>query len=128
MHEDTPDLVGEHCILEPSDGQFQTEIKSGMDVAVFTESKKDRPWLGRVVNVFDDGLSFEVHWFKRKGRGFTFQALNNKNGTKYTSILDTETVMLWEFSDNKNDDSFDVSKEWLEKIDDEYWSHDMCYE
>jgi hypothetical protein len=133
MIEDTPELVGELCILEPSDGQFETDIRPGMDVAVYTRSVKDRPWLGRVVNVQEDGVSFEVQWFKKKGRTLTFQASHNKNGTRYTSVLALETVMLWEFSVNKTDETFDISKEWLEKITDEYSSHeysshDLCYE
>jgi hypothetical protein len=127
MSEDTPELVGEHCILEPFDGLFETDIRPGMDVAVYTRSVKDRPWLGRVVNVQEDGVSFEVQWFKKKGRTLTFQASLNKNGTRYTSVLALETVMLWEFSYNKTDETFDISKEWLDKINDEYSSHDLCY-
>lgn len=128
MNEAVPELCGEKCIVEPTDSQFQTEIKSGMDIAVYTASKKDRPWLGRVLTVMEDGLSFEVQWFKRRNKGLTFHALHNKDGSKYTQMLDTDTVMLWEFTDNKTVDSFEVSQEYLDKIREEYSSHDMCYE
>ena len=114
--------------MKPTESQFQTEIQSGMDIAVYTESKKDRPWLGRVINIQEGGNTFQVQWFKRKGKGSTFKALTNKDGTRYTSLLASNTVMLWEFTDNKTDDSFEVSKEWLEKIFEQYHSHDMCYQ
>ena len=127
-NENTPELLGERCIVEPSVSHFHTDIKPGMDVAVYTASKNDRPWLGRVVQVQEDCQDFEVQWYKRKGRSLNFQSLRNQDGSRYTSVLDSNTVMLWEFSDNKKDDSFDVSKEWLEKIGEEYKAHDMCYE
>ena len=123
----TPDLIGQNCIVEPVESQFQSEILVGMDIAVYTESRKDRPWLGRVLGIQDGGQSFEVLWFKKKGRSSTFQSMKNKDGTGYTSVLPSDTVMLWEFSTNKEVDSFDVSKDWLGKIDEEYNSHDLCY-
>ena len=108
--------------------QFQTEISPGMDIAVYTESKKDRPWLGRVLKIQADSSTFEVQWFKRRGRSATFQAMFSEYGTAYSSTLDTNTVMLWEFGDNKTENSFEISKEWYIKIMEEYKSHDMCYE
>ena len=128
MNLQTPELIGQHCIVEPIDSHFQSELRKGMDVAIYTESRKDRPWLGRVVEVQDDGLSFEVQWFKKKGRSSTYYALTNKDGSIYSSLLDTETVMFWEFTENKKIDSFELSKDWLEKIQLEYESHDICYQ
>ena len=128
MNLQTPELIGQKCIMEPIDSHFQSELRKGMDVAIYTESKKDRPWLGRVVEVKDDGLSFEVQWFKRKGRSSTYYALTNKDGSMYSSLVDAETVMFWEFTENKKTDSFELSKDWLEKIQQEYESHDICYQ
>ena len=89
--EETPDLVGEHCILAPSEGQFDVDILQGMDVAVFTHSVKDRPWLGRIQNVHKEGAEFEIQWFsRRKGRSSTFQAMVNKDGSRMTSVLPSE--------------------------------------
>ena len=127
MGGDIPELIGEHCILEPADGQFEADIVNGMDVAVYTSSLNSRPWVGRVISVQEDKLSFCVQWFKKKGRTSTYQALLNKDGTRYTSVLLLETVMLWEFSENRTEETFDISREWLEKIKDEYSSHDLCY-
>ena len=80
-----------------------------------------------MISVQEDKLSFCVQWFKKKGRTSTYQALYNKDGTRYTSVLLLETVMLWEFSENRTEETFDISREWLEKIKDEYSSHDLCY-
>ena len=128
MGEDIPDLVGEHCNVETSVGQFETDIRPSMDVAVYTCSVKERPWLGRALEVKDDGVSFEVQWFKKKGRSLTYEALYNKDGSKYTSVILLETVMMWEFSDRKTDQTFDISKAWYGKIMEEYASHDECYQ
>jgi hypothetical protein len=128
MREDIPDLVGEHCNVETSFGKFQMDIQPTMDVSVYTCSVKERPWLGRVLNVQEDGINFEVQWFKKKGRSLQYQALYNKDGTRYTSVLLLETVMFWEFSDNKTDETFEISKEWYRKIMEEYSSHDLCYQ
>jgi hypothetical protein len=75
MRDDIPDLVGEHCNVETSLGKFQMDIQQTMDVAVYTCSVKERPWLGRVRNVQEDGFNFEVQWFKKKGRLLQYQAL-----------------------------------------------------
>ena len=127
--EDLPDLGGEHCILEPIDGKFEIEIRPQMDVAVYTHSVKDRPWLGRVLSVLETESKFEVNWFsKKKGRTMTFSAMYNSDGSRLTSVLPLESVMMWEFSTNKEVDSFDVSKDWFAKIMSDYESHDKCYQ
>ena len=128
---DVPEMVGEFVeddISEPAVGQFDIEIKPGMDVAIFTHTLKNRPWLGRVLTVEEDCSSFQLQWFKKKGRSMIYEAQLNKDGTKYTSSLPLETVMLWEFSTAKSEDEFEVSKEWFEKIMAEYASHDQCYD
>ena len=127
LNEEIPELIGEHCVYEPSDGQFDVDIRPGMDVAVYTQSVKDRPWLGRVQSIQERGARFEIQWFKKKARTLTFQAMFNKDGTKMTSVLPSETVMMWEFSSNKSEDSFNISKDWTEKINRQYESHDKCY-
>ena len=126
--EDLPDLGGEHCILEPIDGKFEIEIRPEMDVAVYTHSVKDRPWLGRVISILETESDFEVHWFQKKSRTLTFSAMFNSDGSRLTSVLPLESVMMWEFSTNKQVDSFDVSKDWYAKILSDYESHDKCYQ
>ena len=51
LNSETPELIGQICNVEPTESEFQTEIQTGMDIAVYTESKKDRPWLGRVLDI-----------------------------------------------------------------------------
>ena len=125
--EDLPDLGGEHCILEPIDGKFEIEISPQMDVAVYTHSMKDRPWLGRVLTILESESSFEVQWFKKMSRTLKFSAMFNSDGSPLTSVLPLESVMMWEFSTNKQIDSFDVSRDWFAKILRDYESHDKCY-
>ena len=128
LNNEVPELLGERFILEPSDSEFSSDIRTDMIVAVYTKSKMNRPWLGVVLKGLDDGQNFQVQWYKRRGRSLNFEASNNKDGTRYTSVLDSSTVMFWEFHDKRGEDWFTVSKEWLVKIKDAYDSHDMCYE
>ena len=62
----TPELIGQHHLLEPSESEFSSEIKKGTEVAIYTESKASRPWLGVVVNIQENKKRFEVLWYKRK--------------------------------------------------------------
>ena len=89
---------------------------------------KDRPWLGRVISILETESDFEVHWFQKKSRTLTFSAMFNSDGSRLTSVLPLESVMMWEFSTNKQVDSFDVSKDWYAKILSDYESHDKCYQ
>ena len=127
LSEDLPDLIGEHCVLDPVEGHFDVDIVPGMDVAVYSQSVKDRPWLGRVLKIEESKASFEIHWFKRKGRSFTFQGMFQSDGSPFKSMILLETVMMWEFSTKKQIDSFDISKDIYDKIMSEYVSHDACY-
>ena len=74
MVEDIPELSGEHCILEPADGKFETDIVNGMDVAVYPSTVISRPLVGRVLSLQENGR-FEVNWYNRRGRSSTYQAL-----------------------------------------------------
>ena len=98
-----------------------------MDVALYTRQKSTRPWLGRVLSLLAGGKDFVVHWYKKRSRSTVYQASFNSNGTPFTSTMSTDTVMLWNFSDNKTENSFEVSSEWLEKIMKHYYDHDLCY-
>ena len=44
----------------------ETDIAIGLDVVVYTESKSDRPWLGRVCEIFEETLEFQIHWYQVK--------------------------------------------------------------
>ena len=42
----------------------ETDLSVGVDVVVYTEEKRDRPWLGRVLEIFNDSLEFRIHWYQ----------------------------------------------------------------
>ena len=123
---ETRELVGARHVEDPEISDFQAEIKKEMDVAIFTESKSTRPWLGRVVTVKPGCKEFVVHWFQRRSRSLLFHA-SMSNGSPFTSILSTDSVMLWNFSDKRTADSFELSREWYDRIMNEYSDHDLCY-
>ena len=128
LNDDVPELLGDKYIQEPSDSEFSSDIRTDMVVAVYTRSKLNRPWLGVVLEGMDDGLSFQVQWYKKRGRSFNFDATKNEDGTRYTGVLESGTVMFWDFHDSRGEDWFTVSKECLGKIKEAYESHDLCYE
>ena len=122
------ELVGTKHILEPETSVFQTEIQPMMDVVVFTHTKSTRPWMGRVKKILTGGKEFKIHWFKRRTKSLVFFGALNSDGTPFTSIMSTSCVMLWNFSDHKTGESFELSQEWFNKIMTMYDDHDQCYD
>ena len=121
------ELSGSKPALDPEIGSFDSEIKVDMDVVIFTHVKCSRPWLGRVVSVSQKEKEFTIRWFLRKQKSRVFFAAD-KNGKPYTSRVSSDSVMLWNFSENRSDNSFEVSKECISKIMKVYEEHDSCYE
>ena len=87
---------------------FQAEIKKKMDVAIFTEIKSTRIWLGIVVAVKPGCKVFVANWFQRMSRSQLFHA-SMSNGAPSTSILSTESVMPRNFTDRWTADSSEHS-------------------
>jgi hypothetical protein len=121
------ELVGTKHVEDPEESSFVTEVKEEMDVAIFTLQKSTRPWLGRVVSVMPGGKDFLIQWYKRKSKSLVFHASVNNNGTPFTSVMSSDSVMLWNFSDNRSVSSFELSQEWFNRIVKEYCDHDLCY-
>ena len=44
--QESRELVGTKHVEDPEVSSFQSEIKPGMDVSIFTQTKSTRPWLG----------------------------------------------------------------------------------
>ena len=108
-------------MLEEAD--FQEDNREGVDVLIYTRTKIGRPWLGCVLRKIDN--QFTIQWYdRRKGDVNTFFALENPDGTPYTSDLDTGTVILWNFSSRIDDASFTVNSFFLDKFKEEYCRHD----
>ena len=122
------EIQGQKCLQEASDGDFSNEIQRGMDVVVYSEVKANRPWVGRVQRLLPETREFEILWYSKKGRNLVFHpSLGQEDGAPFLSILSVDTVMFWEFAEkSENDESFEVSREWYNKIVEEYDSHDQC--
>ena len=125
LNQDVPDLVGEVFPAELEESDFSSSILVGMDVVLYTKSK-NRPWLGRVVEILEDGR-FILQWFSRRSRSKTFYAMSNSDGSKFVSEEDCDAVMLWEMTTEKTETSFVLTEYWLNKIKEEYLAHDQCY-
>ena len=35
-----------------------------MDLCVYTETRENRPWIGRVSNLFPQSRQFDIHWYE----------------------------------------------------------------
>ena len=121
-----PELRGEIYPANLAEGSFRHEVSVKMDVAVYTKTKRSRPWLGRVTKVNSENGKFTLQWFSRRSRGSTFYGMKNADGSPFVSEQNVLSVMLWEFSENKTETSFSVSPYWLDKIAKEAEMHDEC--
>ena len=118
------ELTGDKYPEVIDEGDLDDEISIGMDVCIYTDENKGRPWVGRVLDLLP-GRMFLIHWFTRKTiRSKTFTALTDNKGNSSISEQDNQTVMFWQMSDNRTESSFDLSSFWLETIDREYKSLD----
>ena len=70
------------------------EVQTGMDVAVYTQSKKGRPWIGRVSEIDKKKGKFNLQWFSRRSRGNTYYAIKNIDGSPFESEQDICVVKL----------------------------------
>ena len=124
-----PDLRGDILPEVIAEGDFNTEIVEGADIVVYTRSKSNRPWVGRVERIHPAG-KFSVHWYQRRSRGNTWYAVVRSDGSPVLSEQNNEVVMYWHISESgtRTDDSFQLSHYWLEKIKQEYAEHDAAYE
>ena len=97
--EDTHELTGDLYPEEIFDGHLEDEVAVGMDVCIYTEDSRSRPWVGRIVQLREN-KRFVLQWYTRKsGRGKVFTCLNNSDGSPSLSELDNDTVMFWMMSE-----------------------------
>ena len=59
---DLPEIVGSVC----EEGLFNTNIKVGIDVVVYTKAHVGRPWVGRMIEILENN-QFVIYWFNRLG-------------------------------------------------------------
>ena len=113
-------LNGNVCPEEIEEGDIDRDIVIGTDVCLYTNSRKGRPWVGRVAEILPE-KRFVIHWFSRSPRSKNiFIAMKNFDGSPYLTDQDLSSVMFWDMSENRNEDSFELSNYWLETIKAEY--------
>ena len=92
-----------------------------MDVGIYTDDKRWRPWLGRIVQILEKRIM--IQWYSRKTvRSTVFTAMKNPDGSPSLAELDNDTVMFWMVSEpqSRKPESFSISHYWLETIKLEY--------
>ena len=123
--DEVPELEGEVFPENLLESDFKESIVVGMDVVLYTHSK-NRPWVGRVKSIQDDG-KFLLQWYGKRSRGRTYYAMFNTDGSPFVSVQDCDAVIMWEMSTDKTENSFTISDYWMKRIQEEYDAHDQCY-
>ena len=118
-----PPLMGDIFHVDAEESCFDANVVIGMDVIVYTKSKEKRPWCGRVLELIPLN-QFRIQWYGRRGKANKFYALTNKDGTAYTTVLETSVVMFWEICEGKMENSFILSHLWMKRILEEYAKYD----
>ena len=119
--EDTgTELTGDKYPENIDDGDLDAEICVGMDICVYTEEPRGRPWVGRIVQLLEN-KRFLIHWFTRKTiRSKVFSALFKEDGNRNISEQENGTVMFWQMTENRTKNSFSLSNFWLETLQRQY--------
>ena len=115
--------MGDIFHVDAEESCFDANVVIGMDVIVYTKSKEKRPWCGRVLELIPLN-QFRIQWYGRRGKANKFYALTNKDGTAYTTVLETSVVMFWEICEGKMENSFILSHLWMKRILEEYAKYD----
>ena len=118
------DLEGEVFPDDLDEADFNQDLSEGLDVLIYSNIKQGRPWVGRIKEVTGNS-KFLIQWYaKRKGDQNMFDATRNGDGTPYVSELESESVILWNFSTRVGNNSFSVSKFFLNQFKVEYSRHE----
>ena len=94
--------------------ELHGDVKIGDDVAVYTEEKIGRPWVGRVVDVSEKEVL--IHWFSKKKKKYTYEDLRNKDGSPQTDRISRNTIMYRDISSICKENSFTITPTWMNKI------------
>ena len=125
--DNAPQLIGEFYPEEVNNGDLEEEIREGCDVCIYTENRKSRPWMGRILRVCEN-REFILQWYTRKSsRSTVFYALLNSDGSPSVTTLSYDTVMFWQMSEpqSRTSNSFSLTKHWLEVVMREYDAIDI---
>ena len=119
-------MVGNLCPENIEEGNLDEDIEVGMDVCVYTRNKRNRPWVGRVSELLPN-KKFVIHWYQRSGRGHTYHAMKNFDGSPFLTEQDLDSIMFWDMSEKRRDDRFDLTSFWLQAMQHEYVKLDSEY-
>ena len=135
--EDEQELPDEYSFLEEEgqegpeiegdiyeEGLFNSFAEVGLDVVVYTKTKAERPWVGRIHTILEN-QKFVCQWYRRHGKSSKFHAMTNPDGTPYVSELEFGNVMMWNISSQKTENSIHVTPHRLAQIGGEYDKYDI---
>ena len=92
-------------------GETNGDVKVGEDIAVYTEEKVGRPWVGRVKQVTDEDVL--IHWFgKKSNKRFTFDELKNQDGSPQTDKISRASILYRCVSSVSRETSFQIKNKW----------------
>ena len=118
--QDLPEIVGD--IFE--ENLFDSNIHQDLDIVVYTECTEGRPWVGRITEVLER-RKFIIRWYQRHGRSLRFHAMFNDDKTPYQSVLENQSVMMWDISVERTQNSFHLTPYKLSTILKEYKKYDQ---
>ena len=119
--EDGPEIEGD--VYE--EGLFASFIRENLDVVIYSDSREERPWLGRVSQILE-GNRFLIHWYKRNGKSSKFHATYS-GGEPYVTELEFSNVMMWDIAAHRMETSFHVTPYRLAQIGKEYKKYDDIF-
>ena len=88
------------------------------------KDRLERPWVGRITEVLER-RKFIIRWYQRHGRSLRFHAMFNDDKTPYQSLLENQSVMMWDISVERTQNSFHLTPYKLSKILKEYKKYDQ---
>ena len=94
------------------------QVTVGEDIAVYTDEKDGRPWVGRILTVNETDIV--IHWYARKKKKFTYEELKNKDGSPQTDKILRESILFRCISSVSGKASFQITPTWMTKILNEY--------
>ena len=122
-----PELKGAfHPPTAADEMEFKGDARKGVDVVLWTHSKRSRPWVGRVHEILNDE-EFVIHWYEKGSLGNTYCASMQADGSPYLSKQSMSSVMFWQMSINATEETFELPEYELKRIMHEYHVHDGCY-
>ena len=111
-NQDPPELRGNIVPEECTLGSM-SEALPGVDVAVYTNVKTGRPWVGRILKTNNNENKFKIHWYRRPNRSKKWTA-DYTGGVPNTSDLSYGCVMFWGFTVERGDHSFGISDHYYQ--------------